>query len=49
MIYLIAAMMFALGLVLAAITVACVAVVWLSSPAMETRYRNRWNTLKGKQ
>lgn len=49
MIYLIAALMFALGLVLAVVTVACAAIVWLSSPTMEARYRNRWNTLKGKQ
>lgn len=49
MIYLIAAMMFALGLALAVITAACALIVWLSSPTMEARYRNRWNTLKGKQ
>lgn len=49
MIYLIAALMLALGLALAVITAACALIVWLSSPAMENRYRNWWNTLKGKQ
>lgn len=49
MIYLIAAAMLTLGLALAALTATCALIVWLSSPAMETRYRNWWNTLKGKR
>lgn len=45
MIYLVAAVVFAIGMVLAAVFVISVIITWLSSESMEARYRRWWQSL----